>query len=110
MLQEKIREEEKARRQAQLLESIKKVKDRTEKRQETVKEEKQKLKQLLSRKELYQKLEERYNEKQDDLLEERKKKLAEVRQLKKPVNLSEILEHEQKVIDILKDKEMMRSR
>jgi len=46
-----------------LLESIKKVKDRTEKRQETVKEEKQKLKELLSRKELYQKLEERYNEK-----------------------------------------------
>ena len=56
MLQEQIREEEKKKKQADLLESIKKVKDRTEKRQETVKEEKQRLKELLSRKELYQKL------------------------------------------------------
>jgi hypothetical protein len=43
-------------------------------------------------------------------LEERKKKLAEIRQLKQPVNLQGILEHEQKVLEILKDKQLMRSR
>lgn len=78
------------------------MKDRTEKRQEVVREEKHRVKELLSRKELFQKLEEEYREREESVLEERKKKLAEIRQLKPHVNLQDILEHEQKVLEVLK--------
>jgi hypothetical protein len=49
-LRERIREEERAKRKAELSESIKRVRERTFRRQEHAKGENEKLKELLSRK------------------------------------------------------------
>ena len=45
------------------------------------------MKQLLARKELHQKMEQRYQQQEEAVLQERKKKLAEIRAMNKPINL-----------------------
>ena len=63
-----MREEEKAKQRVQIEESISKIKSRSQQREQIVKEEKDKLKQILNKKELFQKMEEKYSEKEEHVL------------------------------------------
>lgn len=103
-------EEERAKRKAELAGAVRAIQQRGEERAEQVRSEQEKLKDILGKKQLFHKLEEHFQAKEQDLLEERKRKLAEIRQLKQPLSLQQLQEHEQKVDAAHREKQALRSR
>ena len=81
-----------------------------EKREEENREREEELHKVKARKTLLQKMEEQSKLRDNSLLEERKKKLASIRSMHKPVTLSELEEHQRTFIRSLKEKEDMRER
>ena len=57
----------------------------------------------MSKKPLYVKLDENYKNFEKSLLDEKKEKLAKLRDLNKPIDVEEIKEHERKHLEKLKE-------
>lgn len=86
------------------------IKQRMEGREEEARKQQQEYKRLTEQKTLYRRLEEDYASRESGLLAERKKKLADIRSLHRPITLSEIEEHQQKFMEVIREKEEMRER
>ena len=74
-------------------------------REEEIKSSNERVKEVKRKKSMFERLSESYREKEDSFLEERKKKLAIIRNIHKPIDEEEIKEHEQKFLELKRQKE-----
>jgi hypothetical protein len=65
---------------------------------------------MTEQKTLFKKLEEGFQQRENAVLEERKKKLADIRNLHRPISIHEIQDHQRRFTDIIKEKEALRER
>ncbi len=73
------------------MQTINDIRNRNQQRTENLKQEKEKIKQLFNSKPLYMDFDEKFNQMNNSLLDEKKKKLAEIRDLHKRLSLEQIL-------------------
>lgn len=89
---------------------MQKIKARMENRQSQIKKQEEQYHKVIGGTTLFKKLEKEYAQHQQSMLEQRKKKLANIRNLHKPINMSEIEEHQRKFFEALQEKKSLRDR
>lgn len=97
--EEKIELERMQKKRSELEDHLKKIKERGQERLKRKTEEEEVMKKTKQQKPLFAQLEERYHKEQElPALEEKKQRLKEIRELHRPLNHSELVEHEKKVM------------
>lgn len=96
---EQQQQEEMEKKKQEVYEGIRKIKERMDKREIEVKEGNEKIRELLNNKKMYEKLETSFHNSEISLLEERKRKLSEIRSLYRPLDHEELINHEQRFLD-----------
>lgn len=88
-----MRAERERRKKEEIEEKLRKLNDIKDRRQQEVEAQNRALTSLMQSKPLYEKIEEKHIQLQAQSLEEKKRKLAEIRSLHRPITKEEIEEH-----------------
>lgn len=90
---DKKHQEEMDRKRQEIAEGIRRIKERMDKREIEVKEGNRKIEELLNSKKAFEKLESSFHNVERSLLEERKRRLSEIRSFYKPLDHEELVNH-----------------